>query len=174
MTTHDIGTLGETCRFLESLRIAEMPVLDLGCGDAPCTHQMEGVVLIDLITRPTNPPGVIVADIRSVCEILRRDYFGTVYLLDVIEHLHKEEGLKLLTDLEQVGKRIVVFTPIGELWMGLNHADPEHPYAHKSGWLPEEMRKLNFQTWEWPEFHKFPDDAEPKTCGAFFAWKDTP
>jgi SAM-dependent methyltransferase len=37
--------------------------------------------------------------------------FDIVLCLEVIEHLKKEEGLRLLSDLERVSKRVIVSTP---------------------------------------------------------------
>ena len=79
------------------------------------------------------------------------DYFpeksvDTVFLVDVIEHLEKDEGRALLAKTEKIARQqVVVFTPLGfmpqhhddgkDAW-GLNGADWQE---HKSGWLPEDF-----------------------------------
>jgi hypothetical protein len=51
--------------------------------------------------------------IKSVSD-LKDKLVDAVYLIDVIEHLPKEEGEKLLKITEQVvRKQIVIFTPLG-------------------------------------------------------------
>ena len=37
--------------------------------------------------------------------------FDVVLCLEVVEHLKKEEGLRLLSELERVGKRVIISTP---------------------------------------------------------------
>ena len=63
--------------------------------------------------------------------------------LDLIEHLTKEDGLKLIRDMETIAaKKIVIFTPSGFLSQPSHDGDLQE---HLSGWEPEEMRKLGFQ-----------------------------
>ena len=64
-----------------------------------------------------------------------------VYLLDVIEHMEKAEGLEVV-ELAMLGARqVVVFTPYGfmqqdhDVWGLGGH----HWQTHRSGWLPEEF-----------------------------------
>lgn len=71
----------------------------------------------------------------------------TIFLIDVIEHLSKDEGMMLLRRTEGIArKQIVLFTPLGfvaqhtleggkDAW-GLNGAEWQE---HKSGWLPEDF-----------------------------------
>lgn len=70
----------------------------------------------------------------------------TVFLVDVIEHLEKEEALKLLHATEGIAKQqVVLFTPLG--FMPQHHADGKdawgldgaHWQEHKSGWQPEDF-----------------------------------
>lgn len=86
----------------------------------------------------------------------------TVVLLDVIEHMDKPEGLRVLQLARQIAMQVVVFTPIGfipqegDAWgMG-----GEHWQKHRSGWLPEE-----FEGWTILEDNGFHRDRG----GAFFA-----
>jgi hypothetical protein len=66
--------------------------------------------------------------------------------VDIIEHLEKDEGMKLLKCTENIARsQVVIFTPYGILpqshpdgkdaW-GLNGCDWQQ---HKSGWLPEDF-----------------------------------
>lgn len=104
-----------------------------------------------------------------------------VYLIDVIEHLPKEEGMKLLKMTEKiVRKQIIIFTPLGfvkqevldggkDAW-GLNGAKYQE---HKSGWIPENFDK----TWDiyaCKDFHIFNNIGVKieKPFGAFWAIKN--
>jgi len=70
----------------------------------------------------------------------------SVFLIDVIEHLEKEEALRLLKATEALARRqITVFTPLG--FMPQHHPDGEDAWGlgggvwqeHRSGWRPEEF-----------------------------------
>jgi len=72
----------------------------------------------------------------------------SVFMIDLIEHLEKDDGKKLLKEADRIArKQIVVFTPLGfypmhfkekgqkDAW-GLDGVDVQE---HKSGWLPEDF-----------------------------------
>lgn len=78
------------------------------------------------------------------------DSVDTVMIMDVIEHLEKEDGQALLRESERLARgQVIVFTPLGFIPQG----DTEEKDAwgldgtawqvHKSGWLPED-----FPGWE--------------------------
>jgi hypothetical protein len=72
---------------------------------------------------------------------------NSVFLLDIIEHVNKEESLKLLKETELwVNDQIIVFTPLGyfeqketddgkDAW-GMNGTEYQR---HRSGWYPEDF-----------------------------------
>ncbi len=64
--------------------------------------------------------------------------------MDLIEHLPKEAGLKLLRDMESVARQqVVIFTPSGFKPQGNKAAgDLEE---HLSGWEPKEMRQHGYK-----------------------------
>ena len=81
------------------------------------------------------------------------DSVDTIFMIDLIEHLEKQDGKKLLIEAERVArKQIIVFTPYGfypmsfkedgqkDAW-GLDGVDVQE---HKSGWLPEDFD----ETWD--------------------------
>jgi hypothetical protein len=165
MKTNRTGDFGESTQIVKALHIQGKRTLDLGCGRAEHTLPLGNVMLVDALKMDGAPDGVVIADIRKIQDIVGSQTFGTVYLLDVMEHLKKDEGVKLLKDLERFCERIVFFTPLGDLWV----TDEDHPYSHKCGWLPSEAETLGYKTWSWPQFHKFADGS---VHGAFWAWKD--
>ena len=70
--------------------------------------------------------------------------FDAVLLLDVVEHLPKVEGLKLIEMAERIArKKIIIFTPNGFLRQGERD---ENPYqVHLSGWEVDEMEALGYR-----------------------------
>jgi hypothetical protein len=100
----------------------------------------------------------------------------TVFLVDVIEHLEKEEGRKLLALTEIIArKQVVVFTPLGfmpqhhegkDAW-GMNGADWQE---HKSGWQPKDFGD-GWQIIAARDFHKKDNLSRPleRPFGAFWA-----
>lgn len=70
--------------------------------------------------------------------------FDCAAALDLIEHLTKEDGLRLLRAMERIARRkVVVFTPQGFL--------PQHAVGgnefqrHLSGWKVDEMRGMGYR-----------------------------
>jgi len=70
----------------------------------------------------------------------------TVFLVDVIEHIEKQEGLELLRSTEEIARRqIAIFTPLG--FLPQKHPDGTDAWGmgggawqeHRSGWLPEDF-----------------------------------
>ena len=99
-----------------------------------------------------------------------------VVLLDVIEHLPKAEGLRLLDRTVAIGAKVVVFTPLGFMpqhyegtgtdpW-GLGGLEYQE---HRSGWLPEDFPGWTILVDE--GFHHFPEGSPKRgdPFGAFFA-----
>lgn len=104
----------------------------------------------------------------------------TVVSVDVIEHLEKDAGLKMVAELMRIAtKQVVIFTPLGFMPQHGGHQhDPwgmqgQHWQEHRSGWGPED-----FPGWECLVDHEFHRKAftghehEKHACGAFFAiWR---
>ena len=72
--------------------------------------------------------------------------FDCVVALDLIEHLDKSDGFKLIKIMESIArKKVIIFTPNGFL--------KQEPYddniwqEHKSGWEVDEMKDLGFQVY---------------------------
>ena len=74
----------------------------------------------------------------------------TVTLLDVVEHLPKQDSLHLLVQTLKASDRIVVFTPYGFL----KQNDGEYN-THQSGWYPEDFKGWDvtvFPYYHWCDF----------------------
>jgi hypothetical protein len=70
--------------------------------------------------------------------------FDCVVALDLIEHLTKEDGRRLLRAMERIARRkVVIFTPQGFL---PQHAVGRNEFQrHLSGWEVDEMRGMGYR-----------------------------
>jgi len=168
--------------------------LDIGAGINPhdylksmihvCCEPYEEYVNI-LAEKISNEKEIIYIirkqDWRQCIYDMKDKSIDSVYLIDVIEHLSKEESAELLKKTERITRRqIIIFTPLGfmkqevssggkDAW-GLNGAKYQE---HKSGWSPEDFDK----TWEiyaCKEYHLVNNIGEKleKPFGAFWAIKN--
>jgi len=70
--------------------------------------------------------------------------FDIVICLALIEHLEKEEGEKLLDDMEAIArKQVIISTPVGEYKQGALGGNPyqEHRYC----WDPDELEEKGYK-----------------------------
>jgi len=125
-------------------------VLDLGCGVGSiqyCNVPFSvGVEIFEPCIKEGKKRKIlnqyIKADIRKV--EFKPNSFDAVIALDVIEHLTKEEGYRLIKNMERwARKKIIVFTPNGYVQWGGCDGNPFQ--EHKSGWQTEEFRNLGFR-----------------------------
>jgi hypothetical protein len=177
----------------ENLMLADT-VLDIGCGIMPqnyivplvqiCCDPFEQYVE-HLKTRvETEIDGtflILKAGWNDIAEKLPPNCVDSVFLLDIIEHLEKEEGRHLVQLTERIAKKqIIIFTPIGYLpqeregktdaW-GLNGADYQD---HKSGWFPDKDFDDSWDIYACSDYHIVNNLGHPleKPCGAFWAIKN--
>jgi len=70
--------------------------------------------------------------------------FDIVICLEVLEHLEKGEGDKLLKELERVAaKQVILSTPVGKYQQGVFDGNPHQ--EHKYIWNPAEMKEKDYQ-----------------------------
>lgn len=171
MTTDRVGSRAEAIAIVQALLSGCDRILDLGCGQQPFTNNMPHATLIDLDPVHAADPRVLLLDACEVPHAFRRMTFDAVLCTDVIEHLAKAAGAVLLDALPRITRRLVFFTPLGDLWIGEQRAygrTPDSPHNHRSGWTPAEFEERGYTTWVWPHYHKFEDGKE---AGAFWAWR---
>lgn len=129
-------------------------VLDVGCGsDSPLTYVDKtfcrvGVDVFKPIIKIAKQLGfydeLILADARNLP--FRDDSFDVSIAFEVIEHLRKAEGWKLLKDLsDMTTEKIILSTPNGnKIGIGLNIE--ENPYLyHSSVWSKDELEEQDFE-----------------------------
>lgn len=162
-------------------------VLDIGSGIQPqtllacdfhiCCEPYEQYA--DLLASSRPDVVVLKATAREAESLFPARSVDTVLLLDVIEHLNKEDGRRAIQFAAGVARsQVVVFTPLGfvpqgegeekDAW-GLDGVDWQ---IHRSGWTPGE-----FDGWDCIVCPRYSDtDAYGRTVtesvGAFFAILD--
>ena len=159
-------------------------LLVLGCGDL--RHEMYlgakhifGVDWADEklnIAKEFQNTTVIKFDINNICQILLDKSFDAVALFDIVEHLTKDDALKLLKDLEEkIKNQIIIFIPIEKTLnnfaerMKLQEERKSNNLpmgCHLSIWTPSELDDLGYVGEYSPKFHK------EKKMGAVFCVKN--
>lgn len=125
-------------------------VLDLGCGpklysDA-VLDQSSRVMTVDA-WHWVEPD--VVADLETTAlGDITSDSFDYVLMLDFIEHLTREAGLRLIAQAQaQCIKKIILLTPMAEIWTE-NHENVDNPQLwchgnqydlHRSLWQPQDF-----------------------------------
>lgn len=70
--------------------------------------------------------------------------FDCVLASDLIEHLEKKDGLKLIDMMEKIAiNKVIIFTPNGFLKQGEYDNNPWQ--VHKSGWTVKEMKAKGYE-----------------------------
>ncbi len=175
-------------------------LLDIGCGIVPHAYVHHNVYIacepfvdyVNVLNKNINELNgavyldscmlVVNEDWRSYLDKYEQYSVDTVYLIDVIEHLTKEEGEELLRRTERIAqKQIVIFTPLEyieqkrlpgnkDAW-GLDGAVWQE---HKSVWTPDDFKgdEWNFVVCE--GYHQTNNIGETleKPVGAFWAFKN--
>lgn len=129
-------------------------ILDVGCGeDSPIKYLSShtykvGVDVHKPSIQKSKKKGIhdkyYYLNILDLEKKFTPNSFDCVVALDVIEHLSKKDGNKLLKILEKIAiKKIIIFTPNGFLPQGNTNNNPWQ--IHKSGWKVKEMEKKGYQ-----------------------------
>lgn len=126
-------------------------LLDVGCGPSssiPVSGKRESVgvdsFLPSLVTSRQREEHVhcVLADASSLP--FKSNSFDCALAVSVIEHLPKEEGLRLLNEVERVSRRkCILITPNGFLPQRAYGGNPLQ--AHLSGWTVQEFRDLGYE-----------------------------
>lgn len=127
-------------------------VLDLGCGELSHLRflRFDNAIGID-VNKDTIKKAkenkihkyYYLSDVKNVKDLFSRRQFDACVALDLIEHLSKKDGAKLINDMSQIAlKKVVIFTPNGYL----PQKDKKNKYNnHVSGWKVDEIRKIGFK-----------------------------
>lgn len=128
-------------------------VLDVGCGkNSPlqfyAIKQLVGLEGYgpdaEAAQQMNTHDQIIVGDVRNLPEYFHRNQFDACVALDVIEHLSKPDGLKMLSDMEMLStKKVIIFTPNG--FLPQTHKEHSDLQEHLSGWRAAEMRAQGYK-----------------------------
>jgi hypothetical protein len=165
-------------------------VLDIGCGIVPMSYFRPKLHIMmepwreyaDILSyRHAGDKSVIVLRQNALdgLKSFADQSIDSISMLDVIEHMPKGVGLKVLEECERVARQqIIVFTTLGFMpqhvdltiekdgW-GLNGAEVQE---HLSGWMPGDFPQT-YSFFICDQFHSvdFRGSKLPQPFGAFFA-----
>lgn len=131
-------------------------VLDVGCGgNSPLSRIKKKFYSVGVdIFRPSIKKSKRVkihdeyklGNILKINAFFKPKSFDAVIALDVIEHLEKKDGLKLLKDMESIAKKkVIVLTPYGFTKQNPYEDNPHQ--VHKSGWAISDFQKLGYKVY---------------------------
>lgn len=130
-------------------------ILDLGCGKGSHLEglnfqdaKLTGVDLSEAWTREAKDSGIysqiVVMDIFAYLQEQKKESFDSVIACDLIEHLPKADGARLLKELKRVSRNLcIVTTPNG--FVRQMPSDGNSANEHLSGWTPPEMLEFGFK-----------------------------
>jgi hypothetical protein len=126
-------------------------LLDIGCGynspvqSFPVRYKV-GVEVFEPYLIESRKKGIhqkyIESDIRNIS--FPPDSFDIIFASEVLEHLSKEDGRKLLAKMTLWAKhKVIITTPNGYVHQDGYDANPFQ--NHLSGWTPAELQSLGFK-----------------------------
>ena len=137
---------------LRSTLRGSQTVLDVGCGNGSPLRFLPKVHLVGLegyapaveeARRARTHDEYFAGDVKQLGDLFPSRRFDACIALDVIEHLQKEDGWRMLADMERLAtRRVIVFTPNGFIPQRRQQGDLQE---HLSGWTAEEMRQRGYR-----------------------------
>lgn len=129
-------------------------ILDIGCADGDMMGFINkrrrfyavGIDIYEPYLKEAQKSGnhseYILCDARKLP--FKDKSFDIVLFLETIEHLEKQEGLKVIEDVERIARRqVIISTPVG---FAKQDAYSGNPYQrHRSFWNPSEMRQRGYK-----------------------------
>lgn len=182
-------TPGELLAAVEKAVKETEVVADIGCGIVPMNYFRPKLHFLvepwkeysDILSfRHSGDKSVVILRTGAL-EALRQladNSVDSIFLLDVIEHMEKEDGRQLILEMERIAReQIVLFTPLGFM--------PQHVEAgatdgwglsgvsvqeHRSGWTPDDF-SAPWSFYICNKYHHTNFMGEPldQSFGAFFA-----
>lgn len=128
-------------------------VLDLGCGSiSPIRYLVEDKYLVGVdghkqsIQKAKDAKThdeLLTMDVMKVSKKFKKNSYDAVIALDLIEHLKKKDGIKLLKDMEKIAKKkVILLTPNGYIHQENKENELQE---HLSGWSMEDFIKSGYK-----------------------------
>ena len=115
--------------------------------------------------------GRMVGDAAELLPRLADRAYDVVLGIDFVEHLRRMEALRVIAQMQRVGRSVLLFVPEGHHpqdrdFFGLGG---DHWQVHRSTWYSDDLIALGFDVDRWPDFHKGEEGKDP---GALWAtWR---
>lgn len=140
-----VGKLRTTLRNCER-------ILDVGCGKSSPVRFIHNARVVGLdgfapAIKEAQTLGThdeyFVGDVRNLRQLFPAKSFDASVSLDVIEHLPKEDGWRLLDDMEKIsGRAVIIFTPNGFI---PQHSKDGDLQEHLSGWTVQDFQQRGYK-----------------------------
>lgn len=164
-------------------------VADIGCGIMPMNYFRPGLhIMIEpwreyadiLAKRFEGDKSILILELGALeaLRALKSRSIDSIFLLDVIEHLEKNDGFEVIAECERVAReQIILFTPLGFMEQHIGDGEKDGwglsgatVQRHLSGWTPDDFGE-NWSFYICDDFHQinFKHEALAKNHGAFFA-----
>jgi predicted SAM-dependent methyltransferase len=76
--------------------------------------------------------------------LFKNNSFDIVLCVEVLEHLKRDEGEKLLKEMERIAKKqVILTTPVGKFKQEAYNGNPHQ--EHKYVWSPKQMKPLGYK-----------------------------
>lgn len=147
-------------------------MLDLGCGpDSPIQycHSVRysvGVEPFSPYLKRSKLKGIHSKYLNAKIEDIKlpSKSFDAVVMVEVLEHLTKDDGLKALKKAERIArKKVLITTPNGFVSQG--RLDKNILQRHRSGWSVSELEALGFKVYGLSGLKHLRSDAEKNSMG---------
>lgn len=148
LQNHYARMLEKECSGYESL-------LDVGCGtDSPIkffSRRLKHTVGVDgypASIERSKDKGIhdeyVLMNVLDLPNKFSPKSFDCVIASDLVEHLQKEDGFKLIEMMEKIArKKLIIFTPNG--FLEQREYDGNKFQVHLSGWGVDEMKELGYR-----------------------------
>lgn len=127
-------------------------VLDVGCGNESPLRFLSQQHLVGVdgyspsleeARRAGTHDEYVLGNVLQLEKLFQGRRFDACAGMDIIEHLPKEDGWRMLEAMERLAsRRVVIFTPNGFMPQRSRNGDLQE---HLSGWTAEEMRQRGYR-----------------------------
>ena len=155
-------------------------ILDLGCGDGTLMQfisngknwQITGIDIyqkdIETARKRNTYYKLIRGDLLKTIKNNLKSRYDVVFFSQVIEHVTRNQGEKILDEIEKLAKkRIVVGTPRGFMEQPHEFLDGNPYQVHKSGWSIEDFTSRGYRVYGVGFFPIWSHSGFGRDAGAF-------